>query len=32
MKKVIYLASGRAKLNYPNVVYNDYKENRDLGV
>lgn len=30
MKKVIYLASGRAKLNYPNVVYNDYKENRDL--
>lgn len=30
MKKVIYLAAGRAKLNYPNVVYNDYKENRDL--
>lgn len=30
MKKVIYLASGRAKLKYPNVVYNDYKEKRDL--
>lgn len=30
MKKVIYLAAGRAKLNYPNVIYNDYKENRDL--
>ena len=28
--KVIYLASGRAKLNYNNVVYNDYKEKRDL--
>lgn len=28
--KVIYLASGRAKLNYSNVVYNDYKEKRDL--
>lgn len=30
MNKVIYLAAGRAKLNYPNVVYNDYKEKRDL--
>lgn len=30
MLKVIYLASGRAKLNHPNVVYNDYKEKRDL--
>lgn len=30
MFKVIYLASGRAKLNHPNVVYNDYKEKRDL--
>lgn len=30
MLKVIYLACGRAKLNYPNVVYNDYKEKRDL--
>lgn len=30
MKKVIYLASGRAKLKYPNVIYNDYKEKRDL--
>lgn len=30
MQKVIYLASGRAKLNYPNVVYNDIKEKRDL--
>lgn len=30
MLKVIYLASGRAKLKYPNVVYNDYKEKRDL--
>lgn len=29
-KKVIYLASGRAKLNYPYVTYNDYKEKRDL--
>lgn len=28
--KVIYLASGRAKLNYPNVIYNDIKEKRDL--
>lgn len=28
--KVIYLASGRAKLNYKNVIYNDYKEKRDL--
>ena len=28
--KAIYLASGRAKLNYNNVVYNDYKEKRDL--
>ncbi len=28
--KVIYLAAGRAKLNYDNVVYNDYKEKRDL--
>lgn len=30
MKKVIYLASGRAILKYPNVVYNDVKEKRDL--
>ena len=30
MYKVIYLASGRAKLNYKNVVYNDCKEKRDL--
>lgn len=28
--RIIYLASGRAKLNYSNVVYNDYKEKRDL--
>lgn len=28
--KVIYLASGRAKLNYPDVIYNDIKEKRDL--
>lgn len=28
--KVIYLASGKAKLNYEDVVYNDIKENRDL--
>ena len=30
MKKVIYLASGRAILEYPNVIYNDLIENRDL--
>ena len=30
MAKVIYLASGRALLNYDNVVYNDCKENREL--
>lgn len=30
VKQVIYLAAGRAKLNYPNVIYNDYKEKRDL--
>lgn len=30
MKKVIYLACGRAKLNYKNVIYNDYKVKRDL--
>lgn len=28
--KVIYLASGKAKLNHNNVVYNDIKEKRDL--
>ena len=28
--KVIYLASGRAVLKYPKVVYNDFIENRDL--
>lgn len=28
--KVIYLASGRAKLKYDNVVYNDLFESRDL--
>ena len=28
--KVIYLASGRAMLKYQNVVYNDFKEKRDL--
>lgn len=28
--KVIYLAAGRAKLKYPNVIYNDYIEKRDL--
>lgn len=30
MLKVIYLAAGRAKLKYANVVYNDYKVKRDL--
>ena len=30
MKKVIYLACGRAVLNYTNVIYNDIKEKRDL--
>lgn len=30
MNKVIYLAAGRAVLNYENVIYNDYKEKRDL--
>lgn len=30
MKKVIYLASGRAQLSYPNVTYNDCKVKRDL--
>ena len=30
VKKVIYLAAGRAKLKYPFVVYNDYKLKRDL--
>ncbi len=30
MKKVIYLASGRAVLDYKNVVYNDIKEKRNL--
>lgn len=30
MYKVIYLASGRAQLKYPNVVYNDIKEKRDI--
>ena len=29
-KKVIYLACGRAKLQYENVTYNDVKEKRDL--
>lgn len=29
-KKVIYLACGRAKLNYEHVTYNDYKEKSDL--
>ncbi len=28
--KVIYLASGRAKLKHDNVIYNDIKEKRDL--
>ena len=28
--KIIYLASGRAKLSHENVIYNDTKENRDL--
>lgn len=27
---VIYLAAGRAVLNYPKVIYNDYIEKRDL--
>lgn len=27
--KVIYLAAGRAKLNYDSVIYNDIKEKRD---
>lgn len=30
IKKIIYLASGRAILNHKNVIYNDIKENRDL--
>lgn len=30
VKRVIYLAAGRAKLKYPFVVYNDYKVKRDL--
>lgn len=30
MFKVIYLACGRARLNYPNVVYNDIVEKADL--
>lgn len=30
MKKVIYLASGRAQLKYKNVAYNDCKEKRDI--
>lgn len=28
--KIIYLAAGRAIINHDNVVYNDFKENRDL--
>lgn len=30
MCKIVYLASGRAKLKNENVVYNDLKEKRDL--
>lgn len=30
MEKVIYLASGRAVLKYPYVIYNDYIVKRDL--
>lgn len=30
MCKIIYLAAGRAVLNHDHVVYNDYKERRDL--
>lgn len=30
MLKIIYLAAGRAKLKHKNVIYNDYKEKRDL--
>lgn len=29
-KNIIYLASGKAQLNFNNVTYNDLKENRDL--